>query len=61
MAHTKRLKIKGNIAAYYEINVDVLYLKVVDGFSEDEAIKLISELEKIVFSFVSYLNIDGVE
>lgn len=58
MFDRKKLNIKGNTVAYYEIEVDVLFLKMVDiHFDEGEAIQLISELEKTKFSYVSYLNI----
>ncbi len=58
---TKTLKIKGERVAYYEIELDILYIKMVDtDFDENEAIRLISELEKVKFRFVSYLNLDGI-
>lgn len=57
---TKRLKIKGAVVAYYEMEIDVLFIKMVDkNFSEEEAIQLISDLEKTKFRFVSYLNVEG--
>lgn len=62
MPQRKRLMIKGKPAAYYEIEVDVLFLKTIsDAVSEEQAIKLISEIENTKFKFVSYLNLETLE
>ena len=58
MPQRKRLVIKGKPVAFYEMEVDILFLKMVDpSFSEDKAIALISEMENVKFKFVSYLNV----
>jgi len=50
----KRLKIKGEEVARYEIHIDVLVITMTDDkFDSDQAVKLISELEKMKFTFVS--------
>ncbi len=56
MSHKKRLLIKGKPVAEYQIEIDVLYLGIITEFPEEEAIKLISEIEKVKFKYVAPIS-----
>ncbi len=59
MATRRQLKIKGIQVAQYELHIDVLFIKMIDeAFAQEEAVKLIAELENAKFKYVSHLNIE---
>ncbi len=52
MSKVKHLLIKGKPVAEYQIEIDVLYLGMLEDFPEEEAIRLISEIEKVKFLYI---------